>query len=221
MAASLTGRALAPGTATAEAIVLDEPLSFWGGLDPARGEVIEPRHPQRGVSLAGRVVVMAEGRGSSSSSSVLAEAARAGVAPAGILLGSPDLILAVGSAVADELYRVQIPVVVLERTDLARVRTGDRVAISGDGAVRGSWGAILAAPMPRSLEIVRFADAHADRAARLLADRQRHLRSEQPALPERWTDVVEARSRLDAVRAQDAVSGVAALDGERLAGFLI
>jgi predicted aconitase with swiveling domain len=131
----LTGRALAPGTASAEAIVLDEPLSLWGGLDPTSGEVIEPRHPQRGASLAGRVVVMAQARGSSSSSSVLAEAVRAGAAPAAILLAAPDLILAVGAAVADELYRVQVPIVVLDRTDLAQLRTGDRVTIGEDGAV--------------------------------------------------------------------------------------
>ena len=97
--------------------------------------VIEPRHPQRGASLTGRVLVMAEARGSSSSSSVLAEAARAGVAPAAILLAHADLILAVGAAVADELYRVQIPIVVLDLTDLAQFRTGDRVTISEDGAV--------------------------------------------------------------------------------------
>ena len=89
MAATLIGRVLAPGTASADAIVLDEPLSLWGGLDPATGVVIEPRHPQRGASLSGRVVVMAEARGSSSSSSVLAEAVRAGVAPAAILLAAP------------------------------------------------------------------------------------------------------------------------------------
>ncbi len=135
MTGSLRGRAIAPGVATGEAVVLEQPLSLWGGLDPASGELIEPRHPQRGLSLAGRVVVMPEARGSSSSSSVLAEAARAGVAPAGIVLGSPDLILAVGAAVAEELYRVQIPVVVLDGADLARLRTGDRVTISEDGAV--------------------------------------------------------------------------------------
>ena len=135
MPTPLRGRVLAPGTASAEAIVLDQPLSLWGGLDPATGEVIEPRHPQRGASVTGRVLVMAEGRGSSSSSSVLAEAARAGVAPAAILLGTPDLILAVGAAVADELYRVQIPILVLDVTDLSQFRTGDRVTISEDGAV--------------------------------------------------------------------------------------
>lgn len=136
MPTMLHGRMIAPGTANGEAIVLEEPLSLWGGLDPASGEVIEPRHPQRGASLTGRVVVMAEARGSSSSSSVLAEAARAGVAPAAILLAASDLILAVGAAVADELYRVQIPVVVLDGPDLGLLKTGERVVISDDGAVR-------------------------------------------------------------------------------------
>ena len=136
MPATLSGRVLAPGTASAEALVLDQPLSLWGGLDPATGVVIERRHPQLGASVTGRVLVMAEARGSSSSSSVLAEAARAGVAPAAILLGTPDLILAVGAAVADELYRVQIPILVLHRADLAQLRSGDRVAITEGGAVR-------------------------------------------------------------------------------------
>jgi predicted aconitase with swiveling domain len=136
MTATLRGTVLAPGTASAEVVVLDEPLSLWGGLDPASGEVIEPRHPQRGISLAGRVVVMAEARGSSSSSSVLAEAARAGVAPAAVLLAAPDLILAVGAAVADELYRVQIPIAVLVDSELAELRTGDRMTVSREGEVR-------------------------------------------------------------------------------------
>lgn len=136
MPVTFAGRAIAPGTASGEAIVLDEPLSLWGGLDPATGAVIEPRHPQLGVSLAARIAVMGEVRGSSSSSSVLAEAVRAGVAPAGIVLGSPDIILAVGAAAAEELYRVQVPIVVLEKADLGRLRSGDSVTITAGGGVR-------------------------------------------------------------------------------------
>jgi hypothetical protein len=116
-------------------VVLAEPLSLWGGLDPATGEVTDPHHPQRGLSLAGRVVIMPAARGSSSSSSVLAEAARAGVAPAAILLGEPDLILAIGSAVAAELYEVQIPVLVLPPNELAEIGDGQRVDIGRDGEV--------------------------------------------------------------------------------------
>jgi predicted aconitase with swiveling domain len=91
---------------------LDEPLSFWGGVDPATGRIIDVHHPQHGAELAGRVVVMPGGRGSSSSASVLAESARAGTAPLALILGEPDLILAIGAAVAAELYGVTIPVLV-------------------------------------------------------------------------------------------------------------
>ncbi|HEX6946072.1 MAG TPA: DUF126 domain-containing protein [Acidimicrobiia bacterium] len=105
-------RSLAPGVAVAEPLVLDEPLSFWGGVDPATGLIVEPSHPQYGESVAGRVVVMPHGRGSSSSSSVLAELLRQGVGPAAIVLREPDSILAIGALVAAELYGTVCPIVV-------------------------------------------------------------------------------------------------------------
>jgi len=126
---------LAPGSVTAAAIVLREPLSLWGGMDPASGQVIDARHPQRGESLAGRIVVMPAARGSSSSSSVLAEAVRAGCAPAGILLAEPDLILAVGAAVAEELYGVRVPIVVVAPEELALVADGQLVTISEEAEI--------------------------------------------------------------------------------------
>ena len=131
----MKGRVLAPGTASAPATVLDEPLSLWGGFDPASGELVDPRHPQQGVSLGGRVVVMPAARGSSSSSSVLAEAVRAGVAPAAILLGEPDHILAIGAAVAEELYGVRVPVLVMAPEELAAIRDGEAVIVHADGRV--------------------------------------------------------------------------------------
>jgi uncharacterized protein len=73
------------------------------------------------------VVVMPSGRGSSSSSSVLAEAVRAGTAPAAIVLGEPDLILSIGSAVGEELYDVRVPVIVLPRERLATFVDGEEV----------------------------------------------------------------------------------------------
>lgn len=129
----MSGRPLAPGRAHAVALVLDEPLSLWGGLDPATGRVIEPRHPQHGELATGRVLVMPAARGSSSSASVLAEAIRAGTAPAGIVLGEPDLILAIGAAVADELYGLQVPIVVVTPNELAEIRSGDPVDIGPEG----------------------------------------------------------------------------------------
>jgi predicted aconitase with swiveling domain len=107
------GRTLVAGHATGTALVLDEPLSFWGGLDPVTGALIDTHHPQLGANLAGRVLVMPSGRGSSSSSYVLAEAIRAGTAPAAIILREPDGIIALGVIVARELYGAAPPVVVL------------------------------------------------------------------------------------------------------------
>jgi len=106
--------------------VLDEPLSFWGGVDPATGDIIDVHHPQCDANVAGCVLVMPSGRGSSSSSSVLAEAIRAGTAPAAIVLGEPDPILALGAIVARELYGRTIPVVV---APMPAVRTGDVLTV--------------------------------------------------------------------------------------------
>lgn len=131
----MRGRVLAPGEASAATFVLREPLSLWGGLDPSSGELIDAHHPQRGAQLGGRVLVMSGGRGSSSSSSTLAEAARAGHAPAGILLRELDLILAIGAAVVQELYGLRIPVVVLAPADLAAIPDGAPISVAKDGQV--------------------------------------------------------------------------------------
>ncbi|HEX6262063.1 MAG TPA: DUF126 domain-containing protein [Actinomycetota bacterium] len=126
------GRALAAGMAEGVLIVLREPLSFWGGMDPETGEVIDAHHPQRGEILTGRVVAMPSGRGSSSASSVLAEAIRIGKAPVALVLMEPDPIVALGSVVASELYGSACPVVVLDEAAYERLRTGDSVRITAD-----------------------------------------------------------------------------------------
>ena len=108
----MTGRTLVPGRAEGELLVLDQPLSLWGGLDPATGRIVEPRHPQHGQIVTDRVLVIPSGRGSSSSSTVLAEAIRRGTGPAAIVLREPDGIVALGAIVARELYGIAMPVVV-------------------------------------------------------------------------------------------------------------
>lgn len=125
----MSARALAPGSATGDALVLDAPLSFWGGLDPATGRLIDVHHPQHGEILTGRVLVMPSGRGSSSSSYVFAEAIRAGTAPAAVVLGEPDAIVALGAIVAAELYDAEVPVVVAREP---AIRAGDTVSVRAD-----------------------------------------------------------------------------------------
>lgn len=114
------------GEAEGLALVFSQPLSFWGGIDAETGDIIDHSHPGLGQNVAGRILVMPSGRGSSSSSSVLAEAIRRGTAPAGILLQRPDPILAVGAIVAEFLYDIHMPLVVC---DIARIVSGDGIAI--------------------------------------------------------------------------------------------
>lgn len=109
----LTAALLHPGSATGELLVLDEPVSFWGGVS-ADGEIVDAHHRQCGTSITGRVVAMTSGRGSSSASSVLAEQIRSGSAPAAIILAEPDTILVLGAVVAAELYGRSMPIVRLD-----------------------------------------------------------------------------------------------------------
>jgi predicted aconitase/predicted aconitase with swiveling domain len=115
---SAHGFVLHPGTGSGELLTLDEPLSFWGGVS-AEGIVIDRHHPHCGESVAGRILAMSTGRGSSSSSSVLAELIRAGRAPAAIVLAEDDTIIVLGAVVAAEIYGIEMPVLRLDPVDLA------------------------------------------------------------------------------------------------------
>ena len=121
---------LVEGAGSGELLVLDEPLSFWGGLRADDGEIIDHRHPQRGSVVTGRILVMPAGRGSSSSSSILVEAVRAGTAPSAIVLAEPDAIVALGAIVADELYDAKLPVVVADEAAFQLLRTGARSLVT-------------------------------------------------------------------------------------------
>jgi uncharacterized protein len=125
----MEGRVLVEGSATGQALVLEEPLSFWGGLDPSTGEIVEAGHPQRGEVVTDRILVAPSGRGSSSSATVLAEAIRTGTGPAGIVLGEPDQIIVIGALVATELYGVTIPVVVASPAGYASIRDGEQISL--------------------------------------------------------------------------------------------
>ena len=127
------GRTLVAGRASGRALVLEEPLSFWGGLDPATGALIDTHHPQQGASVTGRILVMPSGRGSSSSSYVLAESIRAGTAPVAILLREPDGIVALGAIVARELYGSTVPVVVLGAEAYDSIVDGLLVDVAAEG----------------------------------------------------------------------------------------
>ena len=91
---------------------LDEPLSFWGGLDPATGLVVDVHHPQCGQSIAGKVLLLERTSGSTNSPGALLEAIRQGNGPAAIVLDAPDMTVTSAAFLANELYGIEVPVTV-------------------------------------------------------------------------------------------------------------
>ncbi|HEX9728365.1 MAG TPA: DUF126 domain-containing protein [Gemmatimonadales bacterium] len=131
----MRGRAVMPGQAQGRLLVSSEPLSFWGGYDPATGEIIDRRHPLSGRTAAGRVLAVPSTRGSSTSTAVLLEAIRRGTAPAAIITVGVDSFVALASIVADELYGRPLPVIALERADFAELTPDMSLTIGADGVI--------------------------------------------------------------------------------------
>lgn len=133
---AVAGTTLCAGQACGNLLVLAEPLSFWGGTDRTTGRIIDTHHPQHGALLAGSVVLMDASRGSSSSSSVLAEQLRAGVGPAAILLTGRDAIVALGALAAAELYGTHMPIILLDAEVAAQVRGFAESTPNGAGVLK-------------------------------------------------------------------------------------
>jgi len=118
-----------PGSA--EGRVLKVPsLSLWGGIDPASGTLSDPVLPHHGESVAGRVLMIAEPVGSSSSSAVLLELLHSGKAPAAIVLGRLDAIIGLGILVAREMRWATIPLAVMAPSDQTRIADGQMLRVS-------------------------------------------------------------------------------------------
>lgn len=131
---------LIPGTAEAPVLRLVQPVSLWGGVDPATGIILDVRHPQCGESVAGRILAMERIVGSSSGSSILLELMAIGKGPAAILLTESDAIAVLGVVVAREMGYGSIPVLRIEPDVLISLPSSLRIEEDGSMlAVRCSF----------------------------------------------------------------------------------
>ena len=131
----ITGTVISPGEAEGTLLVGQEPLSFWGGYDQQTGEIIDRRHHLSGHQAAGSILAIPFTRGSSTTTAILLESVRAGVAPAGLITTGVDHFTALASIVADELYQKPIPIIGISEEDYARLNTGDRVRLLEHGII--------------------------------------------------------------------------------------
>jgi len=131
----LQAKPIIAGSAQGLAVVSNEPLSFWGGIDPETGEIIDRRHEKSGQSVSSRIFAFPNGKGSSTASATLLECIHKGTAPAAIINSSIDTVLALGSIVADELYGKCIPIMLVSSEDFAKLPDGVPVQIHPDGRI--------------------------------------------------------------------------------------
>lgn len=131
----IVGQPLVDGIAVGHALVTDTPLSFWGGVDPHTGEIIDRRHPLLGASISGRVLVLPSGRGSCTASAVLLEAIANGTAPVGIVVSEIDPILGLGAILGDELLGKVVPVVLVDEAERVQIGDGATISIREGGLV--------------------------------------------------------------------------------------
>jgi hypothetical protein len=104
------GRTICKGYAQGQALVTRMGISFFGGVDPQTGVVVEKGHELEGQSIAGQVLVFPTGKGSTVGSYTLYRLKKSGLAPAAILNRSCETITAVGCIIAEIPCVDQIPI---------------------------------------------------------------------------------------------------------------
>lgn len=122
------------GAAKGQIVSTQEALSFWGGVDPANGRVIDTRHPLHGVSLTDVILLMPTSRGSCSGSGVLLDMALTGRAPAALVFCEEEDVLTLGALVASEMFGKTVPIVRVPRSTFQKLSCA-RTANIGDGVV--------------------------------------------------------------------------------------
>jgi predicted aconitase with swiveling domain len=129
------GRVLVKGQSEGDVLATSVPLSFWGGLNPTTGEIIDRHHPLSKNNVTGKVFVLPAGRGSCTGSGILLEAIYSNHAPSAVLLKQTDEIISLGSIVANEILKKSIPIIVLNSDDFEDALKAKHAFIYKDGTV--------------------------------------------------------------------------------------
>ncbi|MFX1530624.1 MAG: DUF126 domain-containing protein [Promethearchaeota archaeon] len=119
----LTGRKIFKGIAEAEAIVTKDGISFYGGVDPDTGKVVEVGHELEGQTITGKVLVFPTGKGSTVGSYTMYRMKKNKTAPAAIVNTQIDTIIAVGCIISE------IPCV--DKINIDDIKTGQKLIVDG------------------------------------------------------------------------------------------
>jgi predicted aconitase/predicted aconitase with swiveling domain len=137
----MTGQAITPaqsvipGHAAGAVLACAEGLSFWGGVDPLTGIVIDAHHPLCGQSIAGKVLVMPTTRGSCSGSGVMLDLALNGIAPAAFVFREAEDVVTLGAMIAGRMFDRPIPVMRLGALAFAIAAAAKSAELSDDALI--------------------------------------------------------------------------------------
>jgi uncharacterized protein len=120
----IQARQIFGGYAEGEALVTSMGISFFGGVDPSSGVVVEKGHELEGQSIAGKILVFPTGKGSTVGSYTLYRLKKGGLAPAAIVNAECETITAVGCIISE------IPCV--DQAPIQRIKSGDRLVVDGN-----------------------------------------------------------------------------------------
>ena len=123
----MKGRTIYPGRANGVAIVSNEPIGFYGGIDSNTGIVIEEEHPLKGRCVKDKILVFPCGKGSTVGSYVIYGLKKNGVAPRGIINEETETIVATGVILAG------IPCV--DKIDILKIKEGDTILLDAEKAL--------------------------------------------------------------------------------------
>jgi hypothetical protein len=123
----LHGRTIYKGTVQGETLVTSMGISFFGGVDPDTGVIVETGHELEGQSISGKILVFPTGKGSTVGSYTLYRLKRNGVAPAAIVNAQCETITAVGCIIAE------IPCV--DHIPIEQLMSGQTVRVDGDSGI--------------------------------------------------------------------------------------
>lgn len=126
----LAAQSILAGAVEGPVLATSEPLSFWGGIDPASGRVIDVHHPLCGQCVTGTILAMPSTRGSCTGSGILLDLALTGRAPAALVFCEPEDVVTLGALIAAEMFGHAIPVVRVSTMAFAALSTQPTARIS-------------------------------------------------------------------------------------------
>lgn len=107
------------GVAEGPVLALGEGLSFWGGVDPDSGRIIDAHHPASGAGIAGKILMMPTSRGSCSGSGVMLELLLNGNAPAALIFSEAEDVATLGALIGEQMFDRSLPVLRVAADDFA------------------------------------------------------------------------------------------------------